>query len=50
MTTTDEDCPRSARDEVLRRIADTRQVGARRSLFVRLARCRTGRHDATPQS
>ncbi|MER8029793.1 hypothetical protein ABTZ78_12610 [Streptomyces bauhiniae] len=50
MTTTDENDPRSARDDVLRRIAATRQVGRRRRLFGRLPLCRTARHDAVPQS
>ncbi|MFJ8728728.1 hypothetical protein [Streptomyces bauhiniae] len=55
MTTSDENSPRGAphpasRDDVLRRIAVTRQVSAGRGLFGRLPRCRTARHDGVPQS
>ncbi|MFF7381686.1 hypothetical protein [Streptomyces griseoluteus] len=50
MATTDDDSETTARDDVLRRIAVTRQVGARRALFVRIARCRTVRRDAVSQS
>ncbi|MFD8671552.1 hypothetical protein ACFV1A_00510 [Streptomyces seoulensis] len=50
MTTTDENGPGSARDDVLRRIAVTRQVRAGRGLFGRLSQCRTARHDSVPQN
>ncbi|MFJ3659940.1 hypothetical protein ACIPPM_05655 [Streptomyces sp. NPDC090119] len=61
MTTNDENDPTgpraapsaphpASRDDVLRRIAVTRQVGLRRRLFGRISGLRTARCDGAPQN